>query len=117
MPRFIGPLTVTLLALLPWGTGLDAAPPAGGPNAADVARLVRQLGSEQYAEREAASKALGAIGEPALAALNEAALSDDLEVRRRAERLLEALRARARARALDAIKKVGSRGWADGRKR
>jgi hypothetical protein len=53
-----------------------AAPPPGADDAADaarIARLVRQLGSDDFDEREAATKELEAIGEPALAPLRKAA--------------------------------------------
>jgi uncharacterized protein (TIGR03067 family) len=60
--------------------------------AARVARLIAQLGADRFAQREAASKDLEAIGEPALAALRKAATSsDDVEVRRRAELIIQAI--------------------------
>src|SRR5262245_6176526 len=65
-----------------------------------IARLIRQLGDEVYTKREAASKELDAIGEPALDALRKAASSDDLEVRRRAGRILAAVTQRVRAAVL-----------------
>src|SRR5262249_6610035 len=55
------------------------------------AALVRQLGDGKFAKREAAGKALEALGAPALPALREAAASKDAEVRRRAERLIAAI--------------------------
>src|SRR5262245_1350902 len=42
------------------------------PVADRVARLVKQLGHNEFAKREAASKELDAIGEPALGALRKA---------------------------------------------
>jgi hypothetical protein len=42
-------------------------------------------------KREAASRELEAIGEPALRVLRKAASSDHLEVRRRAERIIQAI--------------------------
>jgi uncharacterized protein (TIGR03067 family) len=52
-------------------------------------RLIRQLGSRKFREREAASKALAKIGEPALDALRKAASDNaDAEVRRRAAQLV-----------------------------
>jgi uncharacterized protein (TIGR03067 family) len=68
--------------------------PTAAPHAADrdqttrVALLVRQLGDDSYSRREAASKALDALGAPALPALHQAAASADPEVRRRAARLV-----------------------------
>jgi HEAT repeat protein len=50
-----------------------------------IARLVRQLGDDSFEKREAASRELDAIGEPAVAALRKAAASsDDPEIRWRA---------------------------------
>ncbi len=54
-----------------------------GQGAASVGALVRQLGDDCYSRREAATRALDAIGEPALGALRQAAGSADPEVRRR----------------------------------
>src|SRR5262245_51626954 len=70
-----------------------AAPPRGltdkVADARRVSRLIEQLGSEQFAEREKASQALDALGEPAMAALTQAAAeSADAEVRQRARRLI-----------------------------
>jgi hypothetical protein len=66
--------------------------PAG--SAADIDRLIGQLGSEVFAEREAASTALEQLGEAALEPLRKAReASDDAEIRRRAERLLATPRA------------------------
>src|SRR5256714_15547258 len=53
-----------------------------------IARLIKQLGDDAFAKREAASKELQAIGAPALAALRKAAAcSDDAEIRWRANRI------------------------------
>jgi hypothetical protein len=61
-----------------------------------VAALIKQLGDGAFAKREAASKELEDIGEPALAALRKAATSsDDLEIRRRAERIIQTIATRA----------------------
>jgi uncharacterized protein (TIGR03067 family) len=67
-----------------------------------VARLVRQLGHSEFAKREQASKELDAIGEPALGALRKAAAADpDAEIRRRAERVIDAVQNRVRAAATE----------------
>jgi hypothetical protein len=63
--------------------------PRPGPPSID--QLIKQLGSEEFAEREAAAEALETIGAPALEALRNAARNDDPEVRRRAERLITVL--------------------------
>jgi WD40 repeat protein len=61
-------------------------------SSAEVERLIQQLGSDSFAKREAASKALDAIGEPALEALQKAiTASGDAEVRRRAKMLAQAV--------------------------
>jgi WD40 repeat protein len=52
---------------------------------AEIDRLIKQLGSDEFEQRQAASKALEAIGEPALDALRKTAnKSDNAEIRRRA---------------------------------
>ena len=70
------------------------------PSADRVARLVRQLGHDKYAAREAAGRDLAAIGEPALGALRAAAAHPDPEVRARAERVIGVIAARAGEREL-----------------
>ena len=64
---------------------------AAPPDEAGIARLVKQLGSDVFAEREAASRELEKAGEAAQGALERAAQSDDAEVRRRARELLTRL--------------------------
>jgi hypothetical protein len=60
--------------------------------AARVARLIGQLGNDRFAKREAASKELAAIGEPALDSLRQAAASNhDPETRLRARRVLRVI--------------------------
>jgi uncharacterized protein (TIGR03067 family) len=60
-----------------------------------ITRLIQQLGDDAYAKREAASRELEAIGEPALAALRKAAASsDDVEIRVRAEKIVQGIRAK-----------------------
>jgi hypothetical protein len=60
------------------------------PDDSDVDRLVKQLGSEDFNEREAATRALRRIGPSALAPIERAAAgSKDAEVRRRAAELLQ----------------------------
>jgi hypothetical protein len=61
------------------------------PDVTAIANLVKQLGSDDFREREAATKALAAIGFPALEALRKAAKDDDAEVAQRASRLVEAI--------------------------
>jgi len=72
---------------------MPAAPgPLNQAKVAEIARLVVQLGSESFTEREAASKALDDFGEAALDALQQAAAtSPDPEVQRRAGQLISAI--------------------------
>ncbi len=65
----------------------------------DLAALVHDLGSEDFAVREAATQRLLAVGEPGRALLEQARGSADAEVRMRAERVLGVFDAR---RQLDA---------------
>jgi hypothetical protein len=82
------------LALL-LGQASGGEPPL--PKATDIERLVKRLGSDSFEEREAASKALERVGEPALPALRQAIGSEDAEVRRRARDVLKATYARVEA--------------------
>jgi hypothetical protein len=68
------------------GGGLAAAPPAATPPSPD--RLVEQLGSEAYEEREAAAAALEQLGSSATAALEAAVKNPNPEVSKRAARIL-----------------------------
>ncbi|HKB04355.1 MAG TPA: hypothetical protein VKD90_19175 [Gemmataceae bacterium] len=64
-----------------------------------VTGLIRQLGHRCFAKREAASRELATIGEPARAALTNATADPDPEVGRRARQVLDGLDARALAAA------------------
>jgi hypothetical protein len=80
MKRAIGRMLVCCYLMV--GPIVASAAPTDG----EIDRLIRQLGSDRFVERDAASRALEAIGEPALKALRQAASSsDDVEVRRRAD--------------------------------
>ena len=73
--------------------------PAAGSRAenkvpARVADLIAQLGSDRYAEREEAARALDAVGPAALPGLRAAAHGDDPEVSRRAAELVAAIERR-----------------------
>lgn len=73
------------ILLLPLAaTAADPAPPS-------IDKLVEQLGSRSYAERERATRALRERGPAALPALRKAAQGTDEEVRRRAETLIPGL--------------------------
>ncbi|HTU16479.1 MAG TPA: HEAT repeat domain-containing protein [Gemmataceae bacterium] len=63
--------------------------PAGeAPSKEQIDKLIEQMGSGTFSEREKATRELTAIGVPALEALRKAAKSDDPEIRRRAGDLL-----------------------------
>jgi WD40 repeat protein len=87
--------TLAILATLMLSTMLvcpSAGVRAAPADAAEIERLIKQLGSDMFREREAASRRLDAIGEPAWDALGKAAeTSHDAEIRRRAERLVRAI--------------------------
>jgi hypothetical protein len=82
---------------------------AAEPDAGKIDRLVKQLGSDNFRDREAAGKQLAEIGEKALPALQKAVTRDDAEVRRQVKRLIEAIRTQLDATARAAIKKLGGR--------
>jgi hypothetical protein len=65
---------------------------APSASAEQIAALIRQLGSDRFSAREAASDQLAQIGLPAFGALEEASRSRDREVRYRAERILTLIR-------------------------
>ena len=71
--------------------GADKAKRTKEPDAAAIARLVGQLSSPKFTERQQATKALEAIGFPALDALRKAAKSADTELARRASRLVKTI--------------------------
>jgi uncharacterized protein (TIGR03067 family) len=71
-----------------------------------IARLIRQLGDDEFAKREAASKELKAIGVAALVALRKADSSDDPEIRSRAKRIADAVVAAAAVANLDKLQGV-----------
>src|SRR4051812_26289662 len=83
----ISPLLLLAAATL-HARGSGGAASEAKPPAADVPRLIDQLGSRRYAEREQGAQALDALGAPALAELQKAAASPDAEVRRRAAALV-----------------------------
>src|SRR5439155_24199602 len=64
-----------------------------------IERLIKQLDNHDFRKREAASKELEAIGEPALDALRKAAVAGaTLETRRRAEQIIQSFLARLQLR-------------------
>ncbi|HEV3137392.1 MAG TPA: hypothetical protein VGZ26_05800 [Pirellulales bacterium] len=57
-----------------------------------VARLIRQLGADDFAQRQQADDQLAKLGQSSRAPLEEAISDEDLEVRLRAKRLLDRLK-------------------------
>ena len=105
---------MSLRLLLPaLGVGLALTCLVGAPSPAAekadperIAKLVEQLGSNNFSEREEATRALDAIGAPALDALKKAAEDSDIEVRRRAEQLVQKIAKRAEMENLLAPKRL-----------
>src|SRR5437660_4397835 len=80
---------------------------ADDPDDKEIARLVKQLGSSDFRTRQAATKRLEEIGEPALDALGKA--TGTLEMRRRAEQIVAVIEARLYPELLLTIAREGSR--------
>ena len=88
--------TRAVLPLLALGLGLGvlaatpapAADSAEKPNADQITKLIKQLGSDDFDDREKATADLDAIGAPALDGLRLALKSPDMEVQKRAETLV-----------------------------
>jgi hypothetical protein len=79
----------SLLPLTVLGLSFIAVPaPAADKADGRIDKLVEQLGNDDFNEREKASAALDAVGEPALDALRRAVKSTDEEVHKRAETLV-----------------------------
>jgi hypothetical protein len=81
-----------------FGVGLGtvmAVPAAPAGDQAKITQLVSQLGSQNFRQREAATKELDAMGEPALDALRKATKSGDMEVANRAAALVAKIEQRA----------------------
>jgi len=69
-----------------------AAPAPTAPTKEQIARWIQQLGDNQFDVREEASRKLWQAGQAAEESLQAAAKSEDAEVKRRAEELLEKFR-------------------------
>lgn len=77
---------------------VSAALPVGETESERIARLIGQLGHDQFSQRESASKELEAIGPPALEPLRQAmATTQDTEVYRRANQIIQNITASLRA--------------------
>jgi len=87
-------LAIALCLAAPAGAQLAPGPKSGGAPAvpqSEISKLIRDLGSDRWKVREAASRRLREIGRPAVPALREAVKSPDLEVKVRAKSLLTAI--------------------------
>src|SRR6516225_3210234 len=74
-----------------------------------VDQLIRQLGSDDFEEREAAGKALDALGEPAIRPLLRSLRGGDLEVRTRARALVRSIASRTWPDPAAAVEKMGGK--------
>ena len=82
-------LATLTLAMLLFGAA------KGTVNVSRINALIEQLGDDSFEKREAASKALADIGVPAVRFLRKAAAtSNELEIRRRAERVIQTIAVR-----------------------
>jgi hypothetical protein len=86
--------------------GLLSAPVAAENDADKIDQLIEQLGSGTFKDREAATKALDAIGKPALEKLRKAAEGEDLEIKRRASELVKRIEKRAESSRVLQAKRV-----------
>jgi WD40 repeat protein len=88
--------------------------PSPAPDAARLAKWVSDLGSDTFATRARAMKALGELGPVTRPALQTAlGRADSLEMRRRLERLLEALDRPPTPESLRQVRAVQAMEWAD----
>jgi hypothetical protein len=87
MHRLIGPAVFLSIGLAPL---LGAAPGKPSPSPS-IESLIEQLGDKDFQRREAASRALVALGPAALPALQQGRSHPDPEVRRRLEELIPPL--------------------------
>jgi hypothetical protein len=102
-------LCCTMLLVLGIALGSSTAFSADSAKDGDrerIARCVTQLGSEEYSQREAATRELDAVGPAALEALRKAQDSEDLEVRRRARALVSRIERRMEIARLLAPRRV-----------
>jgi hypothetical protein len=77
------------VGIVAFGAAATAAPPSTQP--AEITNLIRQLGDDSYAARQAALRRLREIGKPAIPGLQQAIKNDDLEISLRADELVKEL--------------------------
>jgi hypothetical protein len=78
---------ILALAVIP--TAIRADEPGSEARDKETRRLVEQLASERFGDREEATQQLAKLGKSALPRLKEASKSPDAEVRRRAQQLVQ----------------------------
>lgn len=83
-----------LAVLIVAGMALPS-PAAEAPSKEKIARLIEQMGSGIFTERENATQQLAGIGVPALEALRKAVKSGDAEIRKRAEEIIPQIEVQA----------------------
>lgn len=99
--RLVGLLVAAVfLSGYPAARGAEEKAPA---DQREIQRLVEQLGNDDFATREKATRQLLDRGEAVLPALQQALQSPDLEVRRRAERITGEIKAKAEERAIQLL--------------
>jgi hypothetical protein len=83
---------ISILGLLTYIAGCTDSPGKKEVSPPELEKLIRQLGSHNFGEREAAERKLGAVGKPALSYLRKAAMDQtDPELRRRIQGLIDRL--------------------------
>ena len=78
-----------IIAVTAITAAIRADEPKSGASEREIKRLIGQLGSERFNDREEATDQLSKFGKSALPSLREATRSPDSEVRRRAQQLVE----------------------------
>jgi WD40 repeat protein len=92
MKRLAPPHWWLLFALLTASLATGVPTQATPPDTSEIERLIEQLGSPNFAEREAAAKRLNDMGESALDSLRKAAAgSKDAEIRRQSLSLVKTI--------------------------
>jgi HEAT repeat protein len=97
-----------LIAALAWTMALAEARP---PAEAALDRLIRQLESDDFDEREAAAAALVEAGQPALSRLRRARDNPSLDFRRRAAAIEKAIRDRLQIAPFEVVRFQGHSLW------
>jgi hypothetical protein len=93
-------LSMGALLVLPGLAADDKSDPA------TIDKLIKQLSSDAFAEREKAGQELERIGVPALEALRKAAQSDEADLKKRAEEILAKVEKKAESAKVLAPKRV-----------